>query len=454
MRDESLKVDAVLRQNKTVVNTVLTVGTDQGEKNKSSFFVNLTRFGERDQTTSEVKEDIRTALKQFKDMNPKVKDVDYVGGGMRPFTLNIAGQDLAQVEEISTKLMAKLKDHPALKDVDVSFRPGKPEYQVVVDLIKGQRLGVSSPMVGRELRAQVEGVTPAVFRENGLEYDIRVRMQPDQRDLEEAFSTILVPNLNYRLVNLSNVAEGVKTDGPASINRENRGRYVSISGDIAPDGPGMGGAIDDVRSWIGPGGEMELPPGVTYRFVGQAENFEELLSSMITAMFLGLIFIYLVLSSLYESFFTPLTIMMVIPLAACGAFFALYIGNSSLDLYSMIGCIMLMGLATKNSIILIDYIKQLLDEGKSLTDAIVQGGKTRLRPILMTSFALIAGMVPVAIGLNEVSNQRTSLGIAVIGGVISSTFLTLIVTPAVYSYMERARIFLTHYGEKLITKDE
>lgn len=455
MRDEALKVDAIIRKNPTVVNTVLTVGNKQGEKNKAEFFVNLTPFGTRTKSTSDVKEDIRQALKEFKDMNPKVKDVDYVGGGMRPFTLNIAGQDLKQIEEVTTKLYAKLKDHPALTDVDISYRPGKPEFQVAVDLKKAQRLGVSIPLVGRELRAQVEGVTPAVFRENGLEYDIRVRMQPDQRDLEEAFPNLLVPNLNYRLVNLSDVATGIKTEGPANIDRENRGRYISINADIAPDGPGMGGAIDDVRKWIGPGGELELPAGITYRFVGQAENFEELVSSMITAMFLGLIFIYLVLSSLYESFFTPFTIMMVIPLAACGAFFALYIGGKSLDLYSMIGCIMLMGLATKNSIILIDYIRHLTDQGTDLKTAIVEGGKTRLRPILMTSFALIAGMIPVAYGLNEVSNQRTSLGWAVIGGVVSSTFLTLIVTPAVYAYMESARAWLTkNIGSKLVTQDD
>lgn len=453
MSERALEVDKVLRRHPEVVNSVLTVGTDQGEKNKASFFISLTPYGTRKMSTSEFKDIVRGELKDFKDANPTVTDVDYVGGGTRPFAMNIIGQDLDQVQAIAAKTFEKLKHHPALLDVDTSYRPGKPEFQVQVDLTAAQRLGVSSGMVGRELRAQVEGLTPAKFRENGNEYDVRVRLKPDQRDLEAAYNSILVPNMNGRLVDLKAVARPVSTTGPASIDRENRGRYVQIMADIAPKGPGMGGAIHDIKEWFGKAGELELPPGVTYRFVGQAENFQELITSMIEAMLLGLIFIYLVLSSLYESFFTPFTIMLVIPLAACGAFFALWIANKSLDLNSMIGCIMLMGLATKNSIILVDYINQQLESGKSMKDAIVEAGSVRLRPILMTSFALIAGMVPVAIGLNEVSNQRSSLGVAVIGGVISSTLLTLIVIPTVFTYMERFRGVMLRIGRKIATAD-
>lgn len=178
-----------------------------------------------------------------------------------------------------------------------------------------------------------------------------------------------------------------------------------------------------------------------YQFVGQAENFQELMSNMIVAAGLGTMFIYFVLASLYESFVTPLTIMLVLPLAICGAFYALAITGSSLDLFSMIGCIMLLGVATKNSILLVDYANQQVRQGMSLSEAIIASGKARLRPILMTSFALIAGMVPLAIGLNEASKQRTSMGISVIGGLISSTLLTLVVIPAAYTYIERFRVW-------------
>jgi len=242
--------------------------------------------------------------------------------------------------------------------------------------------------------------------------------------------------------------------GFAAINRENRGRYVSIEADIASNGPGMGGVITDINKMF-ESKEIPLPEGVTYRFVGQAENFQELGTSIKWAGILGLIFIYLVLASLYESIMTPLTIMLVIPLAVFGGFFGLFVMQSTLDLFSMIGCVMLMGLATKNSIIMVDYINQKLADGVELTEAVIQGSKTRLRPILMTSFALIAGMLPVAIGLNEASSQRKSLGIAVVGGVLISTLLTLVVIPAVFSYIERARRWmLKNVGSKMVSSNE
>jgi HAE1 family hydrophobic/amphiphilic exporter-1 len=148
-----------------------------------------------------------------------------------------------------------------------------------------------------------------------------------------------------------------------------------------------------------------------------------------------------VLASLYESFVTPFTIMLVLPLAISGAIFALLLTNASLDLFAMIGCILLLGIATKNSILLVDYAAQKVAEGVDLSTAMIQAGKTRLRPILMTSVALIAGMIPVAYGLNEASKQRTGMGIAVIGGLISSTLLSLVVVPAAYSYVERFRVW-------------
>lgn len=455
MADIALKVDKKIHENGEVTQTILTVGDANGLPNVANFFVALKPFGQRTKNTTTVKTEMREHLKEFKDIaSPTVKDVDMVAAGMRPFNIYVRGQDLNDVKKVTDKLYAKLKEHSGVLDPELTDKPGRPEFQVKVDLEKANSLGISTTTVGQELRGYVEGLTPAKFREKGLEYDVRVRVKDNQRDLQKTYDLIRVPNMNMRMIPLNAVASGDVTLGPANINRENRARYIGVGADLAPNGPGMGGVINDINSWFA-SKEIELPPGVTYRFVGQAENFQELVGSMITAALLAVIFIFLVLASLYESLVTPFTIMLVIPLAVVGAFVALCVTQHSLDLFSMIGCIMLMGLATKNSIILVDYIKHKMSEGLSMNDAIIDAGRTRLRPILMTSLALIAGMVPVAIGLNEASNQRTSLGVAVIGGVVSSTLLTLIVIPAVFSYIEIFRQWmLKNVGRKMITESK
>lgn len=453
MTEETLKTEKALKEIKDVSQTIVTVGNTSGQSYISSIYVQLQPFGQRNLTTTQVKEKARELMKQsFTHLQPKVKDVDIVGGGQRPFVINVRGQNLEDVRKVTSQLMEKLKAHKGLIDPELNDKPGLPEFQVKLDPRLTQFYGVSPALVGGELRAQIEGVVAAKLRENGLEYDIRVRLQEDQRDLQKDYSSIKVPNINGRLVPLKDFSKPVVETGFASINRENRVRYMSIEADVAPQGPGMGGVIDDIHNYFKKG-IITLPPGVSYRFVGQAENFQELGEGVIIAGLMGIIFIFLVLASLYESVVTPFTIMLVIPLAIVGGFFGLFVMQSTLDLFSMIGCVMLMGLATKNSIILVDYINQQLEKGMPLNEAIIEGSRTRLRPILMTSFALIAGMLPVAIGLNEASSQRKSLGIAVVGGVFVSTVLTLILIPAVFSFIERGRQWmLKNVGSRMISK--
>jgi HAE1 family hydrophobic/amphiphilic exporter-1 len=263
-------------------------------------------------------------------------------------------------------------------------------------------------------------------------------MKDDQRNLKEAFNKIYVPNLNNSLVKLSNVAKPIDATGPSSITRMDRMKYVQIAADLAP-GVGMAQILSDVTKLMKD--EIKIPKDVKFQFLGQAENFKELGESMVFAMGAGVIFIFLVLASLYESFVTPLTIMLAMPLAIAGAFVGLFLGKESMNLFSMIGMVMLIGIACKNSILLVDYANQLVQTGVDRTTAMVTAGRARLRPILMTTMALIAGTVPLAIGLNEASKQRTSMGWAIIGGLISSTLLTLIVVPAAYAFIDRFRVW-------------
>jgi hydrophobic/amphiphilic exporter-1 (mainly G- bacteria), HAE1 family len=447
------KVDHRLRTNPEIATRVAIVGS-KGESNRAQLFINMIPSKERAINTSDFKAKIRKQLKAFKGVKTVVKDIDLVGGGQRPFNLNITGGDnLDELKAIAFQVYNILKKNKNLLDPEISYKSGKPEMRIFPDKARMQTLGVASTAMGQELRTQIEGRNAAVFRENGQEYDIRVRLAPEQRDLQKNFSVTLVPNMNNNLIQLADIAKPVHTLAPATISRENRARYIQISGDIAPHGSGMGGVTQEINDLFK--NKIKLPPGVAYAFAGQAESFKELTENMIIAVTLGILFIYLVLASLYESFITPFTIMLVLPLAACGAFYGLLITQHALDIFSMIGCILLFGIATKNSILLVDYTQQLTKQGLSREEAIIKAGITRLRPILMTTIALIAGMLPIAIGLNEASKQRTSMGIAVIGGLISSTLLTLVVVPAAYSYIERFRTWakklfsVRHRSQKL-----
>jgi HAE1 family hydrophobic/amphiphilic exporter-1 len=451
LSEEAEKIDKIIRQNKEIATSVMFLGGREGESNVGQFFIQMIPSKERKLTTTQLKDKIREQLRPFAYANPIVKDIDAVGGGMRPFNVNLIGNNLDEIEDIGKKLFEKIKNHPALSDVENSIKKGKPEFQVNIDNQKAERLGVSTATAGQEIRTLIEGATPAVFRENGKEYDIRVRLSEDQRNLKEAFQSIYVPNINGRLIPLTQVANPIDTLGPTTINRQDRGRYVQISADVASSGPGMAAVINDINRILKE--EIKLPPGVRYTYVGQAESFKELTDGMIMAVILGVLFIFVVLASLYESIVTPFTIMLVLPLASCGAFYALFLTGKSLDLFSMIGCVMLLGVATKNSILLVDYTNQLIAEGMERSAAIIQAGKVRLRPILMTTVALIAGMLPIAIGLNEASRQRTGMGVAVIGGLITSTLLTLVVVPAAYGYFDRFRIWSGGLVKKWIMTD-
>ena len=449
MAEVSQKVDIEIRKNKEVLGSTIIAGSSTGDANQATLYLTLVPPKQRKASTSDVKDKIRAGLKDFAYANPLVKDFG-IGGSQSPFTLNILGTDQAVLEKIGAEVRDKLANNPALIGLDVNFRPGKPEFQIRPLKSKTEKFGTSAALIGNEIKTLIEGQTPARFRENGLEYDIRVRLEEDQRDLKAAFHETYVPNINNSLIRLDAVAEPVDTTGPAKITRQDRMKYVQVSADIRP-GKGLGDAMGDAERIMK--NEVKLPPGYTYKFVGQGESFQELGQSMIIAMGAGIMFIFLVLASLYESFVTPFTIMLAMPLAMAGSFVALAATGESLNIFSMIGLVMLLGVAVKNSILLVDYAHQKIETGVSRDESIIAAGKTRLRPILMTSFALIAGTLPIAMGLNEASKQRTSMGIAIIGGVVSSTLLTLIVVPAAFSYVDRFREWAKNFLGGLLIQD-
>jgi HAE1 family hydrophobic/amphiphilic exporter-1 len=438
MDELSRQVDVKIRSHPEVSRTVLTVGGEHGERNQASILVLLKPSRQRRASTNEMKERTREDLLTFPQAASRVEDLLDIGGGAgQPFVMNLTGEDLGVLQRVSADIVDRLRQSPDLKDVDRSFRSGASELRWVIDPERAREFGISSGEVGQELRLFVAGATPARFHDAGKEYDIRVRLKADQRDLARTAPLLSVPNLNHRLIPLEAVARRSEAESPANISRQDRKRLIEITAGINPRGKGLARALDETRRMLTPGtpGGITLPTGVSYEFSGQTRDFQDLLTSVVVAVVLSIAFMYLVLASLYESFFIPFSIMLVLPLAVCGAFYALGITGSSLDIYSCVGCVLLLGVAAKNSILLVDYIHEGVREGKDLKTAILRAGEIRLRPILMTSFALIAGMLPMALPFQEAAKSRAPMAIAVIGGVVSSTLLTLVVVPAAYRYI-------------------
>lgn len=434
------EVDEILRQNPEVELSALSVGSGSAQSNRANIYVRLKK--ERKISTTEFKEKFRKQIKQYAYAHPIVRDYDpsNIGSRGQSFSLTFISTNQLELEKYAEKIAEKLRQDPRFKDVDNSNKSTRTEFRVKVKDAAAKLYGVNSQVVGDELRGYVEGYTPTVFRQNSLEYNIRVRLKPEQRDLKANFNNLYVPNLNQKLIRLSDIATTEEGQEAAVITRQDHGRYIQIGASLAK-GVGLGNVMDDTIKLITEEGEFKIPADIRYSFTGEAENMQDMQSSMGFALFIAVLFIYLILTSLYESFVTPLTILLALPLALCGVSLGLVAANESMNIFTMLGIFLLIGVSGKNSILLIDFTNHLIAQGKSRSEALIAAGKIRLRPILMTSFALIAGTLPVAIGLSESSVQRTAMGVAIIGGLISSTLLTLVVVPAVFSYIDRFRLW-------------
>ncbi|HOO70999.1 MAG TPA: efflux RND transporter permease subunit [Spirochaetota bacterium] len=437
-QETAIKIADLMKSLPELNYMTMTVGNSQSEDYKATINIFLVPLGERDRSSMEIKAEVRKIMKQFAFAQPSVDE--YMGGDSnKPFILNIRGENLEEIQEYSVKVMKKLEEISDLTELATSYQPGKPEFQIHLDENKMQMLGVNHRSAGMELRYHVEGGVVGKFRDKGLEYDVRLRLKPDQRDLKSAFANTRVPNMQYKMIPLSAVAEGKDARSPAKILRQSRGRVVQIMANIAPGGA-VGTALSRTRNILEK--EIPMPPGISYSFIGAADSFGDMTTSMITAFTLALIFIYLVLASLYESFFTPVTIFLALPPAIAGGAYALFFTGKLMDMFCMIGLVMLLGLVSKNSILLVDFALDGVRAGLNRKEAIKKAGRARLRPILMTSFAMLAGTLPLALGIGEAAQYRQGMGIVIIGGLILSTLITLVVVPAVFEYIDIFREFI------------
>lgn len=424
---------------KEVEFTSVRVGNELDETNFASIYARMVPFSQRKRTTSQVKSAVRQALRPYTDVEKVLVSIRNPGnaGGGRPITMVVQGVDNDVLRKVSRDIIStSLQEVPGVAGLETNLKPGRQELQVVVNRDNASAFGLRVDEIGMHVRGLYEGILAGVYREKGEEYDIRARLRPEQRADALALSGFSMPNDRGAAIPLQSVAKAQLGISPTSIVRIDLKRSARIEGDLIP-----GFALNDVITKIKIVADRLMPQGYILDFQGQAKNLRDLAIGAVVALGLGALFIYMVMASLYESFVMPFAILMTLPLAIVGAILGLLVSGKFLDIYGVIGVILLMALVTKNAILLVDYAEQLRANGKSRLDALFEAGTRRMRPIVMTTIAMIAGMLPVAFGYGEINKVRAGMGIATIGGLISSTLLSLVVVPCVYLYLDDFRMW-------------
>jgi HAE1 family hydrophobic/amphiphilic exporter-1 len=356
------------------------------------------------------------------------------GGGFGvPIQLAMVGKDTTTLLETAERVKQLISQIPGVKDTDLSWSAGKPELQVVVDRERATRLGVSLTEIALALRTAYEGDTSVKYREGGQEYAIRVRLDEADRQRVSELSNLVVSYVQGAPVYLRDVATIRLDEGPTRIERADRQRRVMVLANIMP-GYSLGNLRVQIDNLLRQ--QNVIPPGVRVSWFGEGEVLAREGAYMMQALLLSFILVYLLMVALFENWLYPFIIMFSQPQALVGALLALIVARSELNIVSMIGIIMLVGLVGKNAILLVDFTNTLRARGLSREEALQQAGPIRLRPILMTTAALVLAMVPIALAVGRGSEFRAPLGIVIIGGMLVSTLLTLVVIPCMYTVMD------------------
>ena len=410
-----------------------TVGVN-GDPLKANLRIRTTRKFERDRGLVEIKTDARRALAEVPLVKSIVTDPEFMQGApaQAPVSVFVRGDDMEALQRLSEEVTNKIRQVPGTVDVDSTLESGQPEMVARVNRATAADLGFDVGSVAMQLRGMVEGVVPTRLRDGDKEYDIRVRLAPDFRNDFQAIARAPLYSPSGALVRASDIATLEPGLGPTNIEREQRRRQAKINVELS--GRALGDVTKDIEKVMA---GVQLPPNFEWGFLGDVELMQESAAAMGLALVLATAFIYIVLASQFESFFEPLLIMLSLPLAVVGALLAILITGNNLGMPPMIGMVMLMGLVTKNAILLIDMINHYVREGKSVKESILTAGPIRLRPILMTTLAMILGMLPSAMGRGEGGEFRAPISIATIGGLITSTALTLVVVPVAYLLLHR-----------------
>jgi multidrug efflux pump subunit AcrB len=424
------QVEATLQAIPGIALVMTTVGTEDG-RNYARINLRLAERSNRARSQKEIERAIRAALKPIPGIEPAF-------GFDRPVWVNLLGPDPETMTRLLNEFAAKVARVPGIADLEISEKAAQPALSIRLNNDAAADLGITVQQVGATVRPLLAGDTVSYWLgPDGQNYEVNVQLAKERRRLVSDLGNLYLtsgkrgPDGELRMVPLRQVAEIVETTSPQIIKRQELQRRVALYANA--EGRPSGNVNADVDRIMK---ETTLPPGYRFDVGGQAKDMQESFQAALAALGLAVIFIYLILASQFASFTQPLAIMASLPFSLIGVFLALLLTGTTLNLFSIIGFIMLMGLVTKNAILLVDFANRARRGGASLVDALLQSGQVRLRPILMTTAAMIGGMTPLALGFGEGGETQAPMGRAIIGGVITSTLLTLVVVPVLYTYLD------------------
>ena len=432
------QVEQIIREMPEVRYTVASLNTANAQgKNNANVYVRLVDRKDRSRNVDQLSAALRDRLQHIPGITvTHVGLLDAVGGN-KQIEFSILGNDQKELERIARDVMGRVRSIQGLVDLDSSVKDSKPTIRVDVLRDSASNVGLGTAQIAGPLRTLIAGQTVGNWRApDDQTYDVNVRLAPEVRSHPENLQRLPLvigsqADGSARVVQLGQVAHVSESTGSTQINRRDLMREVAINANTY--GRSVGEVSGDIRKVLE---AMQLPPGYSYQFGGSTKNMAESFGYAMSALAMAVIFIYMILASQFKSFLQPMALMTSLPLTLIGVVLALMMFGSSLSMFSIIGVVMLMGLVTKNAILLVDFAIRSREAGMQRTEALLMAAKVRLRPILMTTLAMVFGMVPLAFALTEGSEQRAPMGQAVIGGVITSSLLTLVVVPVVYCYMD------------------
>jgi HAE1 family hydrophobic/amphiphilic exporter-1 len=419
-----------------VQHTYATIGAgDQGTVRDAKVYVKLVDRNERRRPQKAIQEETRRLLQKIPGILPFITEAGRMDT-RKPLLVNIRGDDISLLKKYAAALKEKMYQIPGIVDIEVTLEQDIPEYRLTVDRERAFDVGITTGHIVRTVGALVGGQAVTTYEdEDGDAVNVRVRLpdtlRQDLSHVEKLRLAVQKPGNGPTLIPLGELVTYSVKPTPSEIDRQDLSRQVVISANL--DNLPLGTAIEklgQVASLI------KMPPGYRVFFSGEAEQMAESFGYMAEALILAIVLVYLILAAQFESFIDPLSIMLSLPLSLIGMATMLWLTGDTISMMSLIGLIMLMGLVTKNAILLVDFAKVLRSRGMDRTEAIITAGRTRLRPILMTTLAMIFGMLPLALALGAGAEMRAPMARAVVGGLITSTFLTLLIVPVMYSVLD------------------